>query len=336
MNRSNITVPGPLVVASAPAIGMCRIGILISSFILNFTVLSVYILRPKMRTPFAVYIISLLISNILDLLLYFPFMIANNIGTDTNHFVFGETGCSVFGYGVSISRAFCLCSHALITLNRIWAMTFPISYKNLHGYRFAVMLCSGVFIAIHALMIQGLVLSERSRPRPVEKWGCWYQVRTGSVANSIGFHLFYTAPVLIVATYPYLFFKYLQTKKRIMAQDGHHGLHDKTVNKTFGIVSMLSLCTIICWVPEDVVTVLMNNTGSRAIIRSYPIVSLISSFQVLLDPLFLLISSKELRYGLMSIVCRRRFMADRAVSVKMMTSARSNTKPVRPTSSTKF
>ncbi|XP_055349828.1 melanopsin-A-like [Paramacrobiotus metropolitanus] len=338
-NTTNATTPTAFVAASVPSIGICRIVILISRFVLNSIVLSVYIARRKMRTPFSVYIMSLLTSNLLDLILFFPFMIANNLGTDASHFVFGETGCAVYGYGVAIMRCCCLASHALITLNRAWAMTFPISYKNIHSSRFAVALCVVVMVGIHSLMVPGLVLSEQTRPRPVQTYGCWYQVsRSKSILNllsTIGFFLFYIMPVIIVAMYPYLFFKYLQAKKRVAGQEGHQGAPaELKASRTFGIVSMLSLSIIVCWLPEELVTLLMSYVGSRSVIRAYPIVSLLSSFQVLLDPLFLLVSSRELRYGLMSILCNKKFMAERAGTFNMVTFARSNTK--HPTMSTRI
>ncbi|XP_055349833.1 rhodopsin-like [Paramacrobiotus metropolitanus] len=328
MNRSNSTTSSTaIVVAAVPVLGIIRIAILISSFILNAIVLSVYLMRPKLRTPFCIYIICLLSSNILELLLLFPFTIANDLGTNANRFVLGKIGCSVYGYGVSITRSCCLCSHALITINRIWAMTFPISYKNVHSSRFAAILCICVILALHAIMIQGLVLSERTRPRPVEKWGCWYQVRTGSIATSVGFHSFFTLPVVIVATYPYLFCKYLKARKQVMAQDGKSvAPADAKASRTFGVVTMLSLCTIVCWLPELLVVILMNNVGTRAIFWSYPYVSFFSCFQVLFDPMFLLITSRELRYGLLSVVCGKTYATEKLGTLQMVTLARSSAK----------
>ncbi|XP_055349772.1 rhodopsin-like [Paramacrobiotus metropolitanus] len=328
MNRNNSTTSTAFVAASVPAIGICRIFILITSFILNSIVFTVYVTQSKIRTPFSVYIISLVVSNILDVILFFPFMIANNLGTSDNHFIFGEPGCVVYGYGIAIIRSCCLCSHALITLNRIWAMTFPISYKNIHGFRFAICVCIFVLIAVHSVMVPGVILNEKFRPRPVKTYGCWYQVHAESTISSIGIVLFYIFPLIILSSYPYLFFKYLQTKKRIMAQDARTGvLSENKASRTFGIVTLLSFCTIVCWLPEELVTFLMMATWSKGSVRAYPIVSLLSSFQVLLDPLFLLISSKDLRYGLLSMVCGRKYMQEEVATLNLVTfAARSNTR----------
>ncbi|XP_055348558.1 uncharacterized protein LOC129595538 [Paramacrobiotus metropolitanus] len=148
-----------------------RLIIAVIAFFLNTQVLTFYVIRPNIciRSPFSGYLIALLISNILETILYFPFTIIANLGTLNNRFFPGDTGCIASIYGTTLIRSLCLCSHALITINRVWAMTFPISYKDHHGPWFTWGLCAGVVLCVHALGIPA-ILTRKSSLRQNFDW----------------------------------------------------------------------------------------------------------------------------------------------------------------------
>ena len=65
-------------------------------------------------------------------------------------------------------------THALIAINRVWAVLHPISYRTLHSRQFALSACSGLWAYILATNVPFLLLdSAYHRAKPASLHGCY-------------------------------------------------------------------------------------------------------------------------------------------------------------------
>ena len=80
----------------------------------------------------------------METIIQLPLYVASNFRSYTGGWG-RSTACSIYLYGLSI-QAIMVCSHALITINRVWAVSGSITYQNHHFIRVStcIIMCSNL------------------------------------------------------------------------------------------------------------------------------------------------------------------------------------------------
>ncbi|GAV09623.1 hypothetical protein RvY_19127 [Ramazzottius varieornatus] len=104
---------------------VCFLLIMVILTTLNGTLLYVFARNQNLRTTFNVYVVSVLLANLVETLVQMPLNLAHYL-----HWL-SVTACPFYIYSAAV-QAVVVCSHTLITLNRVWAVTAPVSYRKYH------------------------------------------------------------------------------------------------------------------------------------------------------------------------------------------------------------
>ncbi|XP_055332186.1 D(1A) dopamine receptor-like [Paramacrobiotus metropolitanus] len=254
------------------------------AFMLNATVLSVIFTQRSLRSkPFSVYQMHLTLVNVLCVLLHDPLHI---MAVVDGIWWMGDISCNIYQYSVHIIWPATTHTHLLISVNRIWAMLFPFSYRRVHSATVAVVLCLVMWLYLHALLLPRNILDALYYRRPVLENGCNMNVapqRTLSIV--LQFICFDMPAIIIIGSYPYVFLKHLshragsttkvkKTESRncvpvntnlispMAAPTSITGREEKDVAKAstspiktgrqthgFLVLSLLTVSVLICWAP---------------------------------------------------------------------------------------
>ncbi|GAV06249.1 hypothetical protein RvY_16269 [Ramazzottius varieornatus] len=211
----NATSWGPkLESASWSAVPVCFLIIMLLSTVLNGVVLYVIARDSHLKTAFNVYIVNLLLTNLVQTFIQMPLNIANYL---RSYWWLGSTACTVFIYGLSI-QAVMVCSHLLITMNRIWAVTSPVTYRNYHKKRLSIGLCVFIWIYVHAFFLPGLIADALYYRMPTE-YGCFINPMAQLASTTAMEWCLFKIPVLlIICSYPYIAYKSLKARNTVSNQ----------------------------------------------------------------------------------------------------------------------
>ncbi|GAU94538.1 hypothetical protein RvY_06294 [Ramazzottius varieornatus] len=120
----------------------------------NALVLSAFVINKQLRTPFSVYLINLLVSDLAQSLLDLPF---TTMGGFLPVWPLGRKACNFSLYGKWVYSAVVRNTHSLISFNRVWALFFPIHYKQNHTNATAIWLCVATWVYVHIWLLPGLI-----------------------------------------------------------------------------------------------------------------------------------------------------------------------------------
>ena len=146
-----------------------NVFILFSGFCTNFSVILLFVRNASLRTPFTIYLVNLLLANLMCSIAYYPLELLNGL-----YAVWwaGSAVCTLYQYTLYIAQSAMCNAHALIALNRLWAVTFPVSYRHHHKKSAAVLVCVAMWIFVHVCLLPGLVLDALYYRLPEETNGC--------------------------------------------------------------------------------------------------------------------------------------------------------------------
>ncbi|OQV11952.1 hypothetical protein BV898_13747 [Hypsibius exemplaris] len=114
-----------------------------------------FILRSHLRTSFNIYLMNLATANFLYALIQNPPDVINHL---YNGWFLGSFYCSVLIFGLYIFEAGIRNCHILISLNRIWAVFWPHSYRTYHKKRVACLLCLAGWVEVQFIILPGYIL----------------------------------------------------------------------------------------------------------------------------------------------------------------------------------
>lgn len=123
----------------------------------NSIVLAAFVKHRCLRTPFNVYLISLIGAGIGQSLFDLPFLVMSEF---IPVWPLGEIGCNFYMYAKWIFPAAVRNTHSMISLNRVWALFWPLSYRRVHTKVLAIWLCIGTWTYVHAWLLPGLLLDD--------------------------------------------------------------------------------------------------------------------------------------------------------------------------------
>lgn len=297
--------------------------------LLNGWELLLFTRNARLRTGFNVYLINLLAANVLTALILYPADTAYQL---YSKWYMGDEVCTFYLYGNAVIMGGSLLSHALIAINRIWAMTFPISYKVHHTKSVAVMICVGMWAYVHLLALPTVITDHLYYRLPVEITGCALNGnRQWKYSIALQFLVYNAAEIIVVACYPYILFKRRsqrwrrRTASQLPEADLVNMDSQKTDNKSgadvvegtpealrerssrtqateiahrnhaFLILTLTTLSVLVCWTPMLLffTAFLIHNFEIKPIYVDT--IYVLYTLQGALDPVYLLFALPELR-----------------------------------------
>lgn len=179
----------------------------------NSFVLLIYTVHSHLRTPFAVYIMLLLLSNISYSVVRGALDVINGV---SQSWWTGWGSCTLYQYMNWVYTDIPVYCHMLITLNRLWAIAYPISYRNYHTKKLAVLLCCAGIAVRHIAGVPGVALDALYYRLPLKENGC--QLNVVPLKDWARFNLVVigTFPILfIVLACPLLLYKWKKSSKMV-------------------------------------------------------------------------------------------------------------------------
>ncbi|XP_055344049.1 probable G-protein coupled receptor 19 [Paramacrobiotus metropolitanus] len=311
-NYRNLThPPSP---AWAP-LTSAQVSISCLSVLLNAIVLIVQFLPQTHVTSFTIYLIFISVSSVLWLIATRPIQI---LYAFTGSWPGGDPGCVVFMYFQFVVSQIPVLIHILISVNRLWAVKYPVSYRERHNKKLAILLCLAVVAYVHLVHFSIYLLEFFYYNPPGKTGGC--QPSGGSLNwRRVDIVLHRIIPLFTVITmYVYIMVHRWRKKGQVQNQEnkasgqtskgqtshdtvkpergGAAGNPGQSVYqrkrqqvKPFVVLTATSIVVFVCWVPPIVYwsMVYMNIPVANWAINA---TSMFYSCQMIFDPLVWLFS----------------------------------------------
>ncbi|XP_055357303.1 uncharacterized protein LOC129602328 [Paramacrobiotus metropolitanus] len=262
----------------------------------NGYVLILFAMHRSLQTSFIVYVSSLLWSNIFETL----FDLMDIMQYARYHWYFTSTLCNFRIYAQWITGAAVVHSHFIITVNRLWAATFPLHYRNYHSRKIAILLCWLVVIYYHLLICPMLIIDYvYYRPNMDNVTDC--DVIFSAQPQYAGFIeiWIYIMPIVIMLlSYPYLLWRRNQVKifrvppghagaleKREAVSGGQHG---------FRVLTVLTGSIVVCWTTVKTHWILLGFCGTN-LPTLHLVGSALYSVQRIIDPILCVLALEKFR-----------------------------------------
>lgn len=211
-----------------PVITICT-GTL--TVILNSLVLIILFRKENIALPFTFYLINLLVANIMFVMLGNPLDVVNGL---YKIWPLGWTVCTIYLYAYYVVACAVVSAQALITFNRLWAMTFPVHYRTHHTRPVAFALCCIMWIYVHICLGSGVFADALYYRLPLDPNGCAINIAYlplrywGLITQWLNFNI----PIVLGAV-SYCFIvrkirKRLRRQMRIAAQEKNAPVRTKT------------------------------------------------------------------------------------------------------------
>lgn len=175
----------------------------ISTILINGLIILVYCRTRSLRTSFSIYIVNLSVSEFLLGILSMP---GNFVISWYGYWPYSFGLCSVVSTSGQIFSSAARFAHVLISFNRLWAVTFPLSFKLHHTVRmsvFIVLVTWMLLLAVHLpVTIPGRMWAS------VDDKLCLintsFQYTTAVAEETVAFTL---PEILVVLSYPVIAYK---------------------------------------------------------------------------------------------------------------------------------
>ncbi|XP_055350899.1 trace amine-associated receptor 7g-like [Paramacrobiotus metropolitanus] len=302
MEFTNHTIPANTTTA-APVVWTSQLifqaTVLTLSVTANLVVLLDFLRIPARITPFTIYLIALLVANLLFLL---PVTFLEILNTAYGGWWMGRRVCQMHNYFNEVwSGAQCLC-HVLISVNRLWAVTFSVSYKHHHTKKVAVFSCVAALLWAHMGGLPIFILDTLYYNLDL-RFGCHSNFSAMPAWNKVEDWMNHTGPLIfILLSYLYLFTHRLHRKRTRVAvvstadtrmtiiSVAEAAVHKKPVVrrevvKPFMILSLTVVSISVCWIPALVFFSTWFYAGVFLSPTFFVIATGLYAMQALIDPL---------------------------------------------------
>ena len=170
LSNTNVTTDPALLQWNA--LSAFTLVLLITGTLGNGGLLLLFLKDRTLRTPFNVYLINLLTANFVCVVFLYPMDLMTNL--HSSHWLLGNRACSLYIYTTYVIEAGIFHSHALIAVNRTWALVHPLSYRNVHSGRTAIFLCLGMWSYLNISMTPEVIFG-RAVPSLTDQRNSWLQ-----------------------------------------------------------------------------------------------------------------------------------------------------------------
>ncbi|XP_055332281.1 histamine H1 receptor-like [Paramacrobiotus metropolitanus] len=184
----------------------------------------------------------------------------------------GDALCTFLFYTIYTSSAAIVHAHLLITINRLWAITQPVSYKKYHNTAIAVTLCVFMLLYFHVQPLYGVVMDGVSHRMPTSTGQCLINMEAqwawGTATELVNF----TFPIIfMVGCNVFLLYRRKRrfnaritittynTNTKTMSSHTEHNSSNMPVvgtkkppkepKRTLVLLVCLTLSVVICWTP---------------------------------------------------------------------------------------
>lgn len=289
---------------------------------LNGLVLLMFTKHSDLRTPFGVYLISLLSCNICYAVSSQPLSVVNFLYT---RWPLSSRACTFLLYANSLILAIAKNLHVLITVNRIWAMRYPHSYRHNHTNKVASLLCVLVVVYVHLLVLPGVIRDDLYYRVPLSKGKCLYNFPAQYGYAAVVLIITFIMPnVLIVVTYPLIaLLRWRQRKKSIRISHASQGTKSKTKTemsqsvatngttknatsskRAFVILTLTTLSVATFWLPADLFYAISVFKDLSAYVITRTALQNLIPIQYIMDPVIFVVSLPSLRKHILAICGR--------------------------------
>ncbi|XP_055341967.1 5-hydroxytryptamine receptor 1B-like [Paramacrobiotus metropolitanus] len=281
----------------------------------NSAAIILMVCNEKLRTPFNVYIMALMLSNIAYVTIA-GILSLTNARYIYQNWTLGVALCTVRIYTDYAVSAVTVHLHLLVSLSRAWALFGPMSYRSHHTRRLAVMFCVGMVLYVHILLLPGIILDAVYYRLPVEN-GCWVNNSRQMVWSTFTTVVVFDIPKLFIPVcYPVLLWKTLQRRKigatlrgqmndraptapspstASNARADNMVRRESAASRPFIVLTLFTVGIVVCWIPGLVLYLLVNFISRKDISMFYTVSAILYSLQAILDPVFFCLSVKDLR-----------------------------------------
>ena len=148
---------------------VCQVSCNVPAVVGNGFVLCIFLHKPVLITPFNIYLVVLLSANVFYSLTGGPLDIVNNL---YDNWILSAEMCSIYLYLTIIFQGYLTMIHVTITLNRMWAIFYPIHYRHHHNKKVAVLISLAAMAFANAIMLPFLLIDEFHYRQSIAEVGC--------------------------------------------------------------------------------------------------------------------------------------------------------------------
>ncbi|XP_055340771.1 kiSS-1 receptor-like [Paramacrobiotus metropolitanus] len=311
-NAGLLLLPAKNITLSHPVgSSVSLISLTAATVLLNFGVLIILFVEKHLRTPFNVYIIVLLSSNILYVGLNNILMVLAPHG----HWWIGGQACTLRIYCRYIVVTITIHSHVLISINRAWALFWPISYRHHHTTTVAWLLSLGMVMYVHVCQLPALILDGLYYRVSTEK-DCRFNSKAQNAWATFSTVWVFDMPkVFILVCYPFLLWKFIHVRRRPVPADKRVAdarrsmdllKRRDTVVRPFVLLTMFTASAAVCWIPIMVYYILADLVASYKSDTLETALILLYSIQPVLDPVFFCLGVSNL-HNYIVVFCQTKF-----------------------------
>ncbi|XP_055348550.1 alpha-2B adrenergic receptor-like [Paramacrobiotus metropolitanus] len=256
----------------------------------NILVLIEFLRIPSRITPFTVYLIVLLLSNLLFLSVVPLTELSNQL---YGRWWMGRAVCYLHNYFNGVGSGSQICIHVSISINRLWAVHYPISYKNNHNKKVALLTCLSAVIFAHVIGLPGCIMDIMYYGIDL-KYGCHInylaQVLWGKFENAL---LHILPLVLIIGAYVHLCINRVRRRRKIRESGSgkvsagtstEDGGKRKEAVRPFLVLSLTAVSVTVCWTPAVVYFAVIKFAGLWMPEWFFILSVMFYSMQALFDP----------------------------------------------------
>lgn len=215
-SQLNVTAENPLVWTGAAILSLG--ATLLTASLNGAALLLFFAQRKRLRSSFNIYVANLLSSNFIYSIINGPLDVIQNI---YGIWWLGHGWCDVYLYMQVAFSNVQTYAHPLIAINRMWAIMFPVLYREKHSFRVALLCCLGCFIVAHTVTLPGIVIDALSRPQEFTS-GCHLDFSSkGQLMWSFLVELIIDIlAVIVIVQYPFIVWKH---RRRLKIQQNKIG-----------------------------------------------------------------------------------------------------------------
>uniref|UniRef100_A0A3P9MIE8 G-protein coupled receptors family 1 profile domain-containing protein n=1 Tax=Oryzias latipes TaxID=8090 RepID=A0A3P9MIE8_ORYLA len=282
-------------------------AIAVVGIVLNFFVLMVFTLHKKACTVAEIYLSNLAAADLL-LVSFLPFW-AVNVYRYYN-WTFGVVLCKTVNVSILMNVYCSIFFLVLVSIDRYFALVFPLSHGKLRGTVCAKVACFLVWVAGFLLSLPALIHREiRTMPGSNSTFCGLNPASTTTLIDCMIFVFGFVIPISIIA---FCTFKILKALRNRIAE----GLNaQKKDHKATTLVLAVLLAFLFCWVPfylNKIPTVLrdkdiLTDCTSQYILHiSGNIFTYLAFFNSVLNPILYVIVGKNFRKKAKDLFTRRK------------------------------
>lgn len=284
------------------------------SWVTNSALLMLFITHRRLLTSFTIYLVSLSIANLLQTAVMSTIDV---VDSNSLYWWMGSRTCDLYQYVVYVVGGGIVQSHVLITLNRVWAVSFPVSYRVRHTKRTALVICFVMWLLINIICVPGLVVESLYYRLPENRSDC--SVNPGSHWKLTVMIILFDCPILVVIlAYPFLCWTHrrrLKTTDKTLEKKRRLGLgrvspvisqsrHAQS-SEAFLALTVTTCSIVLCWTPMEIY-VTSTIFAVDEIPLFYDIALFLYYLQPVLDPIFFVLALQDLRTTVALWVSQRR------------------------------